>query len=162
MYNLVGFQTRLTQGEQRRVFRMIPGLEQAEFLRYGAMHRNTYIEAPKLLDEDLRLLSDPRISFAGQITGVEGYVESAASGLMAGVLSAYRQLGKERPVFPRESALGSLLAFTHTMKDDYQPMNVNFGLFPPLYEKFRSKKEKFALLSRRALDAIDSFKAELE
>ena len=162
MYNLVGFQTRLTQGEQRRVFRMIPGLEQAEFLRYGAMHRNTYIDAPKLLDEDLRLLSDPRISFAGQITGVEGYVESAASGLMAGILAAYRQLGKERPVFPRESALGSLLAFTHTPKDDYQPMNVNFGLFPPVYEKFRSKKEKFALLSQRALAAVDSFKAELE
>ncbi|MBQ3286997.1 MAG: methylenetetrahydrofolate--tRNA-(uracil(54)-C(5))-methyltransferase (FADH(2)-oxidizing) TrmFO [Firmicutes bacterium] len=161
MYNLVGFQTRLTQGEQRRVFRMIPGLEQAEFLRYGAMHRNTYIDSPKLLTEDLRLIAEPRLSFAGQITGVEGYVESAASGLMAGIFAAYRRLGLERPVFPRESALGSLLAFTHTPKDDFQPMNVNFGLFPPLLTQFRSKKEKFSLLSQRALESIDSFKAEL-
>ena len=161
MYNLVGFQTRLTQGEQRRVFRMIPGLEQAEFLRYGAMHRNTYIDSPKLLTEDLRLIAEPRLSFAGQITGVEGYVESAASGLMAGIFAAYRRLGLERPVFPRESALGSLLAFTHTPKDDFQPMNVNFGLFPPLLTQFRSKKEKFSLLSQRALESIDRFKAEL-
>ncbi|MBR2783294.1 MAG: methylenetetrahydrofolate--tRNA-(uracil(54)-C(5))-methyltransferase (FADH(2)-oxidizing) TrmFO [Firmicutes bacterium] len=161
MYNLVGFQTRLTQGEQRRVFRMIPGLEQAEFLRYGSMHRNTYIDAPRLLDDCLRLKSEPRLSFAGQITGVEGYVESAACGLLAGVFAAFRAAGRETPVFPRESALGSLLAFTHTPKDDYQPMNVNFGLFPPLYEKFRSKKEKFALLSARALAAIDRAAAEL-
>ena len=161
MYNLVGFQTRLTQGEQRRVFRMIPGLEQAEFLRYGAMHRNTYIDAPKLLDDCLRLRSEPRLSFAGQITGVEGYVESAACGLLAGVFAAFRALGRPRPVFPRESALGSLLAFTHTPKDDYQPMNVNFGLFPPLSVKFRSKKEKFSLLSARALAAVDQAAAAL-
>lgn len=156
MYNLVGFQTRLTQGEQRRVFRMIPGLERAEFLRYGAMHRNTYINSPRLLDGSLRLRSLPRLSFAGQITGVEGYVESAACGLMAGLFAARRAWGKPTPLFPRESALGSLLAFTQTVKEDFQPMNVNFGLFPPLEQKVRSKKEKFAALSARALAAIDS------
>ena len=141
MYNLVGFQTRLRRGEQERVFRMIPGLQKAEFLRYGAMHRNTYLHAPRLLDGALRLKTEPRIRFAGQITGVEGYVESAASGLMAGIFAASELRGKPLPVFPRETALGSLLAFTQTEKADYQPMNVNFGLMPATGQRFRSKKE---------------------
>ena len=162
MYNLVGFQTRLTQGEQRRVFRMIPGLQQAEFLRYGAMHRNTYINAPCLLDGELRLKAMPRLRFAGQITGVEGYVEAAASGLLAGLFAAWEQQGRRLPPLPRESALGSLLAFCLTPQGDYQPMNINFGLFPPLEQRFRSKRDKYAALSQRALGAMDSFAAQLE
>lgn len=162
MYNLVGFQTRLRRGEQERVFRMIPGLQKAEFLRYGAMHRNTYLHAPRLLDGALRLKTEPRIRFAGQITGVEGYVESAASGLMAGIFAASELRGKPLPVFPRETALGSLLAFTQTEKADYQPMNVNFGLMPATGQRFRSKKEKYAALAARALAAIDRFRGETE
>ncbi len=162
MYNMVGFQTRLTYGEQKRVFRMIPGLEQAEFFRLGSMHRNTYINAPRLLDGYLRLKTEPRIRFAGQITGVEGYVESAACGLLAGIFSAFEQAGCAAPHFPRETALGSLLAFTQQEKDNYQPMNINFGLFPPLQQRLRNKKERFAALAARALSAIDAFCAELE
>lgn len=161
MYNLVGFQTRLRRGEQARVFRMIPGLEQAVFLRYGAMHRNTYLNAPRLLDATLRLRAAPRIRFAGQITGVEGYVESAASGLLAGVFAAHELLGRPQPQFPRETALGGLLAFTQTEKDDYQPMNINFGLLPPLAGRFRGKREKNAALAARALAALDTMKGQL-
>lgn len=157
MYNLVGFQTRLRRGEQERVFRLIPGLERAEFLRYGAMHRNTYLNAPQLLDCFQRLRSQPRLRFAGQITGVEGYVESTASGLMAGVFAAAELAGEQPRPFPRETALGSLAAFTQTVSGDYQPMNVNFGLFPPLAQRPRGKRERGAALAARALAALDAF-----
>jgi len=159
MYNLVGCQTRLMQAEQRRVFRMIPGLEHAEFLRYGAMHRNTYLNSPRVLDHHQRWVGRDTLYFAGQMTGVEGYVESAASGLMAGVSAAAQALEQELPVFPVETALGSMQVFLNTINGNFQPMNVNFGLFPPLKEKFRGKKEKFAKLSERALSVMDGFAA---
>jgi len=133
MFNMVGFQTRLTWPEQRRIFRMIPGLEQAEFVRYGSIHRNTFINAPALLAKTLQLRSRGSILFAGQITGVEGYVESAATGLLAGLNAPLIRDGRDVPLPPGTTALGALL---HHIADadsrDYQPMNVNFGLFPPL------------------------------
>lgn len=161
MYNIVGFQTRLKRGEQERVFRLIPGLQRAEFLRYGAMHRNTYLNAPQLLDGELRLKSEPRLRFAGQITGVEGYVESAASGLLAGIFAAAELAGRPAPQFPPETALGALLAFTGRAAGDYQPMNINFGLLPPLDVRIRDKKEKNALLAARALAALAEATAQL-
>ena len=158
MFNLVGCQTRLTQGEQRRVFRMIPGLEQAEFLRYGSMHRNTFINSPALLDPYQRLRSRQDLYFAGQITGVEGYVESAASGLMAGIFAAAQFCGGELPQFPANTAHGGLLRFLQAGgSGSFQPMNVNFGLFPPLAQKIRGKKEKYAALSQRALTEMSAF-----
>jgi methylenetetrahydrofolate--tRNA-(uracil-5-)-methyltransferase len=161
MYNLVGFQTRLTRPEQQRVFRMIPGLEQAEFLRFGAMHRNTYLDSPRLLGADLRLKSEPRIFFAGQITGVEGYVESAACGLAAG-LNAARALNGQPPlIFPRETALGALLNYisTDTAKA-FAPMNINFGLLPPLNKRIRDKQQKNQALAERALETIEKMSLE--
>ncbi len=160
MYNLVGCQTRLLQKEQKRIFGLIPGLEQAEFLRYGAMHRNTYLQSPDLLDRHQRLLTRPDLYFAGQITGVEGYVESAASGLMAGVTAAAQAMDEALPVFPGETALGALQNFLQTKTNSFQPMNVNFGLFPPLQVRFHGKKEKYALLAERALDRLAAFLAE--
>ena len=158
MYNLVGCQTRLTQGEQRRVFRMIPGLERAEFLRYGSMHRNTFLNAPQLLDAYQRLRTREDLYFAGQITGVEGYVESAASGLMAGMTAAAQVLGKTLPVFPETTAHGGLLRFLQAGGGgSFQPMNVNFGLLPPLSQKIRGKKERNAALAQRALTDMDVF-----
>ena len=156
MYNLVGFQTRLKQGEQQRVFRLIPGLEQAEFLRFGAMHRNTYIDAPRLLDAQLRLKKEPRIFFAGQITGVEGYVESAAAGLAAGLNAARLLRGEEPLIFPAETALGGLLKYISTDTGAaFAPMNINFGLLPPPDRRLRDKQQKNLALAERALAALE-------
>ncbi len=157
MFNLVGFQTRLKRPEQQRVFRLIPGLEQAEFLRYGAMHRNTYIDSPRLLDRHMRLKSRPDLVFAGQISGVEGYVESAASGLAAGLTMAAMAVGAEPPALPLETAIGALLNYAATACGNFQPMNVNFGLLPPLTERIRNKKQKNAALAERALTALAGY-----
>lgn len=156
IYNMVGFQTHLTWPEQRRVFRMIPGLEHAEFVRYGVMHRNTYLDSPRLLNRYYQVASEPRLTFAGQMTGVEGYVESAASGLVAGTELAHRLLGLPPVDFPPETALGAL---AHYISDgtvtDFQPMNVNFGIIPPLgYHLKGGKRAKNAALAERALTAL--------
>lgn len=153
LYNLVGFQTHLTWGEQRRVFRLIPGLEAAEFVRFGVMHRNTYINSPKVLLPTFQLRGSPKILFAGQITGVEGYVESAASGLMAGVNAARLTQGLEPIIFPPTTCHGALAHYITTAVADFQPMNVTFGLLPPL-EGRTPKKLRKEKLSARALEAI--------
>jgi len=155
MYNLVGFQTKLTYGEQRRVFRMIPGLEGAEFVRLGSMHRNTFINSPALLLMTQQLKGDPRIIFAGQITGVEGYVESAASGFLAGISAACVAQAATPSLPPPETALGALMAhITNADARHFQPMNVNYGLFPELPGRVK-KKEKRQMLAERALTALD-------
>ena len=155
IYNLVGFQTHLRWPEQKRVFSMIPALREAEFVRYGVMHRNTYLNSPRLLDRYYRLKSDPRICFAGQITGVEGYVESTASGFVAAVELANRLQGKPPVDFPQETALGALaLYISNETVEQFQPMNVNFGIIPPLGYKVKGKRNKNAELSRRALDIL--------
>ncbi len=160
MYNIVGFQTHLKWGEQRRVFGMIPGLAHAEFIRYGVMHRNTYIDSPDLLTAAMESRTRPGLFFAGQMTGVEGYVESAASGIAAAWGAAARVRGEEPVPFPRETALGSLTHYiSHYEGKNFQPMNVNFGLMPPL-EKRVPKKEKNAKIAERALAALDAFLAE--
>lgn len=154
-YNLVGFQTNLTFPEQKRVFSMIPGLEEAEFLRYGVMHRNTFVDAPRLLDPTLALRARPEVRFAGQVTGTEGYLEAVASGLLAG-LNTWADISGHAPlVLPRVTALGSLVAYaTDPLTDPYQPMHVNFGLVPPLDERVRGKRERYARYSERALMAM--------
>jgi len=157
MYNLVGFQTKLTYPGQQRVFRMIPGLEHAEFVRLGTMHRNTYINAPQLLLPTFQMKREPRIMFAGQITGVEGYVESAASGFLAGLNAARVVLGEAPADPPPVTALGSLVGhITNADVKHFQPMNVNYGLFPPLPGRVK-KKEKRAMLAERALTALDEW-----
>ena len=157
IYNLVGFQTHLKWPEQKRVFSMIPALRNAEFVRYGVMHRNTYLDSPRLLDRYYRLKADPRICFAGQITGVEGYVESTASGFVAAVELANRLQGKPPVDFPRETALGALALYvSDETVEEFQPMNVNFGIIPPLGYKVKGKRNKNAELSRRALEALDA------
>ena len=162
LFNIVGFQTKLKHGEQKRVFRMIPGLENAEFARLGGLHRNTFLNSPTLLDGTLRLAADPRLRFAGQITGVEGYVESAAIGLLAGRFAAAERLGKAPLVPPETTALGALLAHVTGGADaeTFQPMNCNFGLFPPLPEapgrKIRGDDRK-RLMSARALADLDAW-----
>ncbi|MHC5251732.1 FADH(2)-oxidizing methylenetetrahydrofolate--tRNA-(uracil(54)-C(5))-methyltransferase TrmFO [Listeria kieliensis] len=162
LYNMVGFQTHLKWGEQKRVFQMIPGLENAEIIRYGVMHRNTFINSPKAMQNTYQLKTRKDLFFAGQMTGVEGYVESAASGLAAGINAARFVLGEEPVVFPRESAIGSMANYiTSTNTKTFQPMNVNFGLFPELPEKIRAKQERNAKLAERALDAIKSVAEEL-
>ncbi|GIX17921.1 MAG: methylenetetrahydrofolate--tRNA-(uracil-5-)-methyltransferase TrmFO [Rhodothalassiaceae bacterium] len=163
LYNMVGFQTKLRHGEQVRVFRMIPGLENAEFARLGGLHRNTFIRSPKLLDARLRLKARPHIRFAGQITGVEGYVESAAIGLLAGLFVAAERLAVDLPPPPRETAHGALLAHItgEADPDTFQPMNVNFGLFPPLADDGTRGRERKRALARRALAAIDSWARHL-
>ncbi|EUJ33310.1 tRNA (uracil-5-)-methyltransferase Gid [Listeria floridensis FSL S10-1187] len=155
LYNMVGFQTHLKWGEQKRVFGLIPGLESAEIVRYGVMHRNTFINSPKAMLATYQLKSRPDLFFAGQMTGVEGYVESAASGLVAGINAARFVLGEEPIIFPKESAIGSMANYiTATNTKTFQPMNVNFGLFPELGEKIRAKQERNAKLAERALDSI--------
>lgn len=155
IYNMVGFQTHLTWPEQKRVFQMIPGLENAEFIRYGVMHRNTYINSPKLLNHYYQVISEPRLTFAGQVTGVEGYVESAASGLVAAVELAHRLKGLPPVDFPQETALGALAHYvSNPTVVNFQPMNVNFGIIPPLGYKVKGKRNKNAALSQRALDAL--------
>ncbi|MBB6251370.1 methylenetetrahydrofolate--tRNA-(uracil(54)-C(5))-methyltransferase (FADH(2)-oxidizing) TrmFO [Nitrospirillum iridis] len=161
LYNLVGFQTKLKHGEQARVFRMIPGLENAEFARLGGLHRNTFLNSPRLLDATLRLKAAPRLRFAGQITGCEGYVESASVGLMAGRFAAAERLGRTLPTPPVTTALGALLGHITggAEAETFQPMNVNFGLFPPPEERdargrdLRGKERKLAY-SRRALNDL--------
>ena len=161
IYNIVGFQTHLTWGEQKRVFSMIPALRNAEFVRYGVMHRNTYLNSPKLLDRYYRLRTDGRISFAGQMTGVEGYVESAASGMLVGVETAARVLGMEPVDFPQETAIGALsLYVSGGSVGDFQPMNVNFGIISPLGYRVKGKRNKNAEISKRSLEIIESLKAK--
>lgn len=157
LYNLVGFQTHLKFNEQKRVFSMIPALRNAQFLRFGVMHRNTFINSPKLLDRYYRLKENPRISFAGQITGVEGYVESAASGLLAGMETA-RSLLHQKPVnFPASTAIGALALYISTKSvGDFQPMNVNYGIIDPLERKVKGKKEKNLAISERSLEVINN------
>lgn len=156
LYNLVGFQTHLRFPEQKRVFSMIPALREADFVRYGVMHRNTYLDSPRLLDRYYRLKTQPRIMFAGQITGVEGYVESTASGHLCAVELARRLLGQPPLDFPRETAIGALaLYISDETVADFQPMNVNFGLIPPLGVKVKGKRNKNAQLSQRALEVLE-------
>ncbi|MBB6019336.1 methylenetetrahydrofolate--tRNA-(uracil-5-)-methyltransferase [Paenibacillus sp. JGP012] len=160
LYNLVGFQTHLKWGEQKRVFSLIPGLENAEFVRYGVMHRNTFINSPKLLRPTYQFKDRPNLFFAGQMTGVEGYVESAASGLIAGMNAAKAALGQELVVLPVETTLGSMAQYITTADfKHFQPMNANFGLLPKLETKIRNKKEKNEALAKRALDGIAKFAA---
>lgn len=158
LYNLVGFQTHLKWPEQRRVFGMIPGLENAEFVRFGVMHKNTYLNSPQLLDKHFNLRNNKRFYFAGQMTGVEGYVESAASGLMAGLAAARAVLELPEVEFPDVTAHGALANYiSNPAIENFQPMNINFGLIPPLTVRIRKKKEKNAQIAARALEALDAF-----
>ncbi len=162
LYNIVGFQTHLKWGEQKRVFQMIPGLENAEFVRYGVMHRNSFMNSPELLEPTYQSRKDSRIFFAGQMTGVEGYVESAASGLIAGINAARLAKGEELVVFPRETAMGSMAYYiTHAEGKHFQPMNANFGLFPELPERIRDKKLRYETLANRALESLEQVKNDL-
>ncbi len=156
MYNLVGFQTNLKFGEQKRVFSMIPGLENAEFLRYGVMHRNTFIDSPRLLSKNLSLKTDKNVFFAGQISGVEGYMESAASGIIAGINAANQLLCSEPLILPQFSMIGALLSYIcdESVKD-FQPMGANFGVLPPLENHIRDKRERYMALSLRSLEWFD-------
>lgn len=156
LYNIVGFQTHLKWGEQKRVFSMIPALKNAEFVRYGVMHRNTYLNSPKLLDRYYRFRAEPRLSFAGQMTGVEGYVESAASGMLVGIETASRMLGFAPVDFPQETAIGALsLYISGGSVGDFQPMNVNFGIISPLGYRVKGKRNKNAEISARSLAIIE-------
>jgi len=159
MFNLVGFQTHLTFPEQKRVFSMIPGLENAVFLRYGVMHRNTFLNSPQLLDADYSLRSCPRLFFAGQMTGVEGYIESAASGYIAGLSASCRSAGKEAPLFPEETMMGAMAWYiSHGGLGDFQPMNANFGIIPPLGMKIKGgRRVRYEAYAQRALEALAQF-----
>ena len=162
VYNLVGFQTHLKFPEQRRVFSMIPALHNAEFLRYGVMHRNTFLDSPRLLDRYYRLKKESRIAFAGQMTGVEGYVESAASGFLVGVETARRLKGQPPADFPREMAIGALaLYISNESVTQFQPMNINFGIIPPLDHFVKGKRAKNAEISQRALAILEEKKADI-
>ena len=157
IYNMVGFQTHLTWGEQKRVFSMIPALRNAEFVRYGVMHRNTYLDSPRLLDRYYRLRGTERISFAGQMTGVEGYVESAASGMLVGIETAARVLGLPPVDFPQETAIGALALYVSGGSvGDFQPMNINFGIISPLGRRVKGKRNKNAEISARSLGIIEN------
>ena len=163
LYNLVGFQTHLTWGEQKRVFSKIPALKNAEFVRYGVMHRNTYLNSPKLLDRYYRLKAEPRIRFAGQMTGVEGYVESCASGALVGIETAAEVLGLPPVDFPQETAIGALgLYVSGGSVGDFQPMNINFGIIAALDHRVRGKRNKNAEISARALRILEALQAEKE
>ncbi|MCI8909739.1 MAG: methylenetetrahydrofolate--tRNA-(uracil(54)-C(5))-methyltransferase (FADH(2)-oxidizing) TrmFO [Oscillibacter sp.] len=162
VYNLVGFQTHLKFPEQRRVFSMIPALHDAEFLRYGVMHRNTFLDSPRLLDRYYRLRKEPRIAFAGQMTGVEGYVESAASGFLVGVETARRLRGMAPADFPRETAIGALgLYISNASVTSFQPMNINFGIIPPLDHRVKGKRNKNGELAARSLEIIGQIREEV-
>ncbi|WP_342537157.1 FADH(2)-oxidizing methylenetetrahydrofolate--tRNA-(uracil(54)-C(5))-methyltransferase TrmFO [Sporosarcina sp. FSL K6-3508] len=159
LYNIVGFQTHLKWGAQKEVLQLIPGLENVEIVRYGVMHRNTFINSPKVLSCTYQLKSRPTIFFAGQMTGVEGYVESAGSGLIAGINAAHLAKGDKPIRFPRETALGSMARYiTEADPKGFQPMNINFGLFPDLGERIKSKAERAEKHANRALDALQQFK----
>ena len=160
VFNMVGFQTHLKFGEQKRVFSMIPALREAEFVRYGVMHRNTFLQSPKLLDRFYADRRDPMVAFAGQMTGVEGYVESTASGFLAAVAMAARLSGKEPPDFPRETAIGALgLYVSDRTVENFQPMNVNFSIISPLEKRIRKKAEKNLAIANRSLEIIDGLAA---
>lgn len=163
LYNIVGFQTRLKWGAQKEVIQLIPGLENVEIVRYGVMHRNTFINSPEVLSETYEFKNKPNLFFAGQMTGVEGYVESAASGMIAGINLAHRLLDKEDAIFPRETMLGSMAYYiSHANNNkNFQPMNANFGLVPALDERIKDKKERYEKLANRALTYLDYFKKTL-
>ena len=162
LYNIVGFQTHLKWGAQKEVIQLIPGLEKAEIIRYGVMHRNTFINSPKVLQATYQFKARPDLFFAGQMTGVEGYVESAASGLVAGINAARLVTGKEPIEFPHETSMGSMARYiTTTNAKNFQPMNANFGLFPELSERIRSKKERYEQHANRALETIRNFMKNL-
>jgi len=162
LFNLVGFQTRLKHEEQKRVFRMIPGLEKGEFVRLGSVHRNTFLDSPRLLKESLQLRVRPNLFFAGQITGVEGYTESTAMGLLAGINAFRKAKGSETIFPPRATAMGALIHYiTHSQTIPFQPMNINFGLFPPLQGKTRGR-ERRRLLAKRALNEMEQWMKEME
>ena len=162
LYNMVGFQTKMTHGEQGRVFRRIPGLEQARFARLGGLHRNTFINSPRLLDATCRLEAQPRLRFAGQITGVEGYVESAAIGLLAGRFAAAEISGEQAAPPPPTTALGALLGHITggAEAETFQPMNINFGLFPPLAGRVKKRERKAARCARALDDLADWLTAQ--
>lgn len=161
MYNMVGFQTNLTFGEQKRVFSLIPALKRAEYLRYGVMHRNTFINSPLVLNEDYSLKEHEKVYFAGQITGVEGYVESAASGLMAAIYLERKLKGKTVAIMSDKTVLGSLARYITTENKDFQPMNANFGILPPLDRIVRDKAERKRLMAERSLMEVDNFIKEI-
>lgn len=163
LYNIVGFQTHLKWGAQKEVIKLIPGLENVDIVRYGVMHRNTFINSPDVLNEKYELISQPNIQFAGQMTGVEGYVESAASGLVAGINLAHKILGKGEVVFPRETMIGSMAYYISHAKNNknFQPMNANFGLLPSLETRIKDKKERYEAQANRALDYLENFKKTL-
>lgn len=162
LYNIVGFQTHLKWGEQKRVFRMIPGLEEAEFVRYGVMHRNSFMNSPELLQQTYQSEKREDLFFAGQMTGVEGYVESAASGLMAGINAAKLAKGEAPIIMPQETTIGSMAYYiTHAEGKHFQPMNANFGLLPELPERIRDKKSRYEALANRALAALEKAKEQL-
>ena len=157
LYNIVGFQTNLKFGEQKRVFSMIPGLEHAEFVRYGVMHRDTFMDSPRLLSKSLSLKSEPRLFFAGQFTGVEGYTESAATGILAGINAARFASGEEPLVLPPETMLGALVNYiTDESVGNFQPMGANMGILPPLEKKIRHKDERYAALAERAIAGLEA------
>lgn len=167
LYNIVGFQTRLTYPEQRRVFGMIPGLENAEFARLGVMHRNTFLNSPGFLDDTYRVINHPRLYFAGQITGVEGYVESAASGLLVGLTAAYREQGREAPHFSGKTAIGAMARYVSTPNKRFQPMNCAFGLIDPLdvkpgEKRIRNKQQRYEKIAERALAELDDVIGQME
>ena len=163
LYNLVGFQTRLKFPEQKRVFGMIPGLENAEFARFGVMHRNTFLNSPGLLDSHYQMISRPGLFFAGQMTGVEGYVESAGSGMVAGICAAMQQLGRPLPDFPRATALGALAHYVAADNRNFQPMNVTFGIMEGWPEKVRGGKQaRYEKIANRALETIGQIKEQLD
>jgi len=162
LYNIVGFQTHLKWGEQKRVFRMIPGLENAEFVRYGVMHRNSFMNSPELLKPTYQSTKREDLFFAGQMTGVEGYVESAASGLLAGINAARLAKELEPVTLPQETAMGSMAYYiTHAEGKHFQPMNANYGLFPELPERIRDKKSRYEAIAQRALAANEKVKQEV-
>ena len=161
LYNLVGFQTNLKFGEQKRVFGMIPGLEDAEFVRYGVMHRNTFLNSPQLLDADYSLRQRPQLFFAGQITGVEGYMESASSGILAGLNAARRLRGQETLILPETTMMGALSRYISGYEGkDFQPMGANFGILPPLPNRVRDKRQRYLALAERALADLQKFSEE--
>ncbi len=163
LYNIVGFQTHLKWGAQKEVIQLIPGLENVDIVRYGVMHRNTFINSPDVLNEKYELINNDRIQFAGQMTGVEGYVESAASGLVAGINLAHKLLGKGEVIFPRETMIGSMAYYISHAKNEknFQPMNANFGLLPSLDRRIKDKKERYEAQAYRALDYLENFKKML-
>lgn len=162
LYNLVGFQTRLKFPEQKRVFGMIPGLENAEFARYGVMHRNTFLNSPGLLDHHYQVKTRPGLYFAGQMTGVEGYVESAGSGMVAGICAAMQQLGRPLPDFSRQTALGALAHYVAADNRSFQPMNVTYGIMEGWPERVRGGKQaRYEKIALRALETIDQIRREI-